>query len=333
MNEVLFLNKREQDWKRLQLLGLKADASPSNLSKEELKEFVSLYRKVCADLALVRTSSSNVQLIDFLNNLCARSYVQLYRPKRKSFWRSVAEFPALLADTVRRQRWCVGASALLLFGSAFVAFGVVRIVPDSLRTFIPAGMRGAVEQWTQGEMEERNASESITATLFYGSNNPFVAIITGAMAAGSFGVLTTDRLYQNGALLGVLYSECEKVGRGGYLLARISPHGVTELSGIVLSGGAGYVMAWALICPGRRSRAQALKEGGVDAIVLLAGSVILMFMAAPIEGFFSFNPAVPPGIKVLFAVATAIAWGAFWIGYGRDRTAEREAAAIPTALD
>ncbi len=44
-----------------------------------------------------------------------------------------------------------------------------------------------------------------------------------------------------------------------------------------------------------------------------------MFIAAPIEGFLSFNPAVPSSIKVIFAVGSFIAWLAFYAGYGKDR--------------
>jgi hypothetical protein len=43
-----------------------------------------------------------------------------------------------------------------------------------------------------------------------------------------------------------------------------------------------------------------------------------MFIAAPIEGFFSFNPSVPMWAKVAFAALSAVAWGAFWLGYGRE---------------
>ncbi len=42
-----------------------------------------------------------------------------------------------------------------------------------------------------------------------------------------------------------------------------------------------------------------------------------MFIAAPIEGFFSFNPTVPGWLKVIVASISALAWALFWIGYGR----------------
>lgn len=73
-----------------------------------------------------------------------------------------------------------------------------------------------------------------------------------------------------------------------------------------------------MIAPGRRPRGEALREAGRDAIVLLATSVVLMFIAAPIEGFFSFNPSVPVWAKVALATGSAVGWTFFWTGYGRE---------------
>ena len=53
MNEVLFVERREPDWKRLNFLTARADASPTNLQPEELEEFVRLYKRVSGDLAKV----------------------------------------------------------------------------------------------------------------------------------------------------------------------------------------------------------------------------------------------------------------------------------------
>lgn len=318
MNEVLFLNRREQDWKRLALLCDRADVSPANLKPEELRDFVKLYRAVSADLSLARTKSSNIQLISFLNDLCTRAYSQIYRPPRPSIWRSIARLPEVCARTVRRRWPCVLASAAVFLGAAVFAFCMLTFRPDLRDHFVPPQVEENFRQWTHGEMEPRNAGQSLAGTLFYSSNNPFASVVTGASAAGSFGIVTSQLLYNNGALVGSLYFETRKVGRGAYLLIRILPHGVTELSGLVLSGSAGYVMAWALIAPGRRKRGEALKEAGKDAIVLLGTSVLMMYIAAPIEGFFSFNPLVPDVAKILFASVSAVAWGIFWVGYKRS---------------
>jgi hypothetical protein len=47
-----------------------------------------------------------------------------------------------------------------------------------------------------------------------------------------------------------------------------------------------------------------------------------MYIAAPIEGFFSFNPRVPTVAKIAFIIASAAAWAMFWGFYGRKSEAE-----------
>jgi hypothetical protein len=45
----------------------------------------------------------------------------------------------------------------------------------------------------------------------------------------------------------------------------------------------------------------------------------LCFIAAPIEGFFSFNPNIPQWLKTAVAVAEVCMWVAFWSLYGKER--------------
>jgi uncharacterized membrane protein SpoIIM required for sporulation len=173
-------------------------------------------------------------------------------------------------------------------------------------------------QWKKGEFEERTGAQSVEYSAFYSSNNPRIAIIQGGIAAGTFGIGTAALIWENGVMLGTLSYEMATVHKLPFLYASIMPHGVTELSGLVISGASGYSLGWALIAPGRRKRADALAEAGKDGFVLLCTSIALMFLAAPVEGFFSFNPRIPIWAKVAFALIVAIAWAAFWLGFGRE---------------
>lgn len=318
MNEAQFLAKNEADWAMLQRLSDRADVSPANLTSGELKEFVRLYRRVSRDLALARTHSANVELIDHLNSLCARAYSQLYRTPRKPLRAALGAAVAVAAQTARRRAACVVASAAVFVAGGGFAAWALHNVPESRARLIPPMMEEVFEHWKSGAFEERSASTAIQMSGFYSSNNPFVAILTGAIAASTFGVGTAERLFSNGLILGALGSEMAGVGKLDHLIVSIAPHGVTEISGLVLSGAAGFAMGWALIAPGRRPRGEALREAGRDAIVLLATSVVLMFIAAPIEGFFSFNPSVPVWAKVALATGSAVGWTFFWTGYGRE---------------
>jgi uncharacterized membrane protein SpoIIM required for sporulation len=317
MNEVAFVKKRESDWQRLTHLCDAADVSPAKLKPEEFHEFIRLYRRVSADLATARTRSNNIQLINFLNDVVARAYGILYRSPRKSLGRSIADGLELSANTVRRCRWFALTSFLIFAVSAIFAFVLLDTKPQTRAAFVPQGFERAFDGWKTGQFEEKGATESTAATGFYMSHNPLQAVMGGAVAASTFGLGTVFVLYQNGALIGTLAHELKPKGLIGHLFVSVTPHGVTEISGLVLSGAAGLVMGYALINPGRRRRGDALKAAGKDALVLLITATLMMFMAAPIEGFFSFNPSVPVPAKIVFAVGSAIAWGLFWVFYGR----------------
>lgn len=318
MNEQTFVENREPDWLQLTRLCDRAETSLAELSSQELREMVRLYRKVSTDLALARTRSSNIALIEFLNDLAGRTYGVLYRAPKKNIFTSLAEALVLSAQTMRRCKWFVLVSAMLFFGSGLATYGLLQVRPDVKQAFIPAGMDHVFDGWKSGKFEERSGSTGAMMTGMYASNNPRVAIISGAVGAGTFGTLSLYMNIQNGALLGVLAHELAPLGRVDFLLSSVAPHGVFELSGIIVSCAAGLLLGWSLINPGRRSRGDSLKAVGKDAIVLLSSSVIMMFMAAPIEGFFSFNPHVPGWLKVTVALVSFTVWITFWSTFGRS---------------
>lgn len=317
MNETAFVDRRQADWNRLGFLCDKAERSVRSLSADEFEEFVDLYRRSSSDLATVRTRSKNLQLAEFLNDLVGRAYATLYREPRGSILSSIATGVKLAAQTVRRRRWFVLASASLFFGSSIFAFFIMNAVPATQDFFMPASQGELVKQWSK-PFDARSSSESELMTGFYLSNNPRTAIIAGAVSACTFGVGTAYLLFENGAMLGALANKLQPYHMTGHLLIWVSPHGVPELSGVILSGAAGFLLAWALINPGRRKRGQALRDSGKDIIVLLTTGALMMFIAAPIEGFFSFNPNVPDWAKLTVAGVSLSAWLVFWSNFGKE---------------
>lgn len=318
MNEVAFVATHEPGWKRLVFLCDKADAGATRLQGEELTEFVKLYRTSAADLALVRTQSSNAELIDFLNVVVGRAYGILYRKPKKSISEGLRGALASGAQTVRRRKAFVFASALIvIMGIAFSA-AILATRPDLRSYVVSANEEPLFAQWKEGKFEERSLDEMMMMQGFYSSNNPRTAIVAGTISASTFGVGTFFILWSVGVQLGALGSDMAGAGKLGFLIGSIAPHGSTELTGAVISGAAGLCLGWALIAPGRRSRGDALREAGKDAFVLLMMAVIMMFLAAPIEGYFSFNPRVPMPVKVIFGCLAFGGWLLYWSGYARE---------------
>jgi uncharacterized membrane protein SpoIIM required for sporulation len=319
MNEEALVNRKMIEWRRLEELCAKADVRTASLNHEELLEFVKLYKKASTDLSLIRTRSENEPLALYLNNVVMRAHGILYmRPKQKLL-KALAELVTNIAQTFRRNRWFFWASFIIFFGSTLVAFFLVNFD----RSFLPyfGGSNNATfEQWKSGKMDQRSASESSLMTMFYAGNNPRVSILVGAIGAGSMGIFSILMLFQNGVVLGALASEMSSVDKLYYLLSSIAPHGVPELTGIIFSGAAGLKFGYAILNPGLYSRAESLKRAGPDGLILIIAGVLLCFIAAPIEGFFSFNPAIPQSLKVAFALVTCTGWALFWTFYGRPKS-------------
>jgi uncharacterized membrane protein SpoIIM required for sporulation len=322
MNEENFVNKRKQDWKDLLQLCDRADRSPTDLTKTQLVELFRLYRRVSTDLAVARTVSTSPSLINYLNDVTAKAYAVVYRQPRKPLLASLQSAIVLAVQTVRRRRVFIFASAGLFFGSSIAVLVLCRTSASLHDFFIPDQYHSLFAQWKSGKFEEHTGSESAAMWTNYASHNPTVAIISGAVGAGSFGILSVFMILQNGAIMGSLGSEIAGVNRLDFLLSSIFPHGVPEISGLVLSGACGLLLGWALINPGKFTRADSLRNVGRDAITLLATSIIMMFIAAPIEGFFSFNPHVPGWTKTVFGFVSLALWLLFWSSFARDQDPE-----------
>lgn len=328
-NEEKFILDNQGNWNRLSALCDVFAQGSKNMPTTDLKEFVRLYRLASRDLATLRTQSQNLVQIQDLNDLVGRAYALLYREPKRNLFVSAYEGLQYTARAFRRQFLFILAAFVLTLGSSFFAAGLTATKPHLRDILVGAQGEGMIEQWTQKGTTEptEDLSEAFTSgvfmSAFYATNNPRVSLIAGAVGAGTMGVGSLYMLYTNGTILGVLGLEMARVGRLGYLLSSIAPHGVPELSGIFVAGGTGLRLGWALFFPGRFSRGESLRRIGKDALALIVASIWLCLIAAPIEGFFSFSEVIPQSLKVIVACLEVIFWAFFWTLFGRNSAKAR----------
>lgn len=319
MDEEAVLKKRVHDWVRLTELSDSAERGFKAMSGDEVLEFVRLYRRASADLSLLSTQTSNAEVIDYLNAIVSRAYGLLYRVPPVPLRKALPAAVAIAARTFRRHSWAFALSFVLFFGSAFFTYGTMNARPDLREHFVPEALEPTFKQWKAGGFEKRASGENVAMTAFYAQNNPQIGVMTNALSVASFGTITGFILWNNGAVLGALANEMSSVGKLGFLLASVAPHGVSEVGGLLVTASGGFVIAWAVINPGRRRRSDAMKAAGKDALILMLTGLTMIVIAAPIEGFFSFNPTVPIWAKVAFALCAFAAWTAYFVGYGHVR--------------
>jgi uncharacterized membrane protein SpoIIM required for sporulation len=140
---------------------------------------------------------------------------------------------------------------------------------------------------------------------FIMTNN--IKVSFGAFAlGGTAGIGTAGLLFYNGIMLGELGAIFHRHGLALQFWAMIVPHGVIELTAIVIAGAAGFLVARALLAPGDRGRRAALAHYGREAVQLVAGCAALLVVAGLIEGFVTPQPWIPENGKLAVGAFTAV---------------------------
>lgn len=321
----LFAARREA-WREFDgLLARARRGGLARLAAEEVERFTRLYREITADLARARTYGASLRLQLELDRRVSAGHNVFYRDRRDSRVRQW--IGTTLPRAVRRERRFVLASALVLFLPALVVYAMVRLDPAIGPEWAGPVM---VERARQGveQMAEGGSYLEIPATTMpaFGAgittNNLRVALTT--VAGGALGGLGTIAiLVFNGLHLGSAFAVFDNAGAGPILWEWVLPHGVVELTAIVLAGAAGLLIGAALLIPGRMTRADALRVRGPAVAGLLGGSLFLLLIAGLIEGYIS--PSVlPTPLKLGFSFTVAgllLLW--LWTS-GRESTGDGE---------
>ena len=318
-----FVRERGADWNRLEesVLRIERDGL-ATLTLAEARTFARLYRRVSSDLLRARGAMLNAVVLDYLNDVVARSYAIMHASSRPHQRRLLGFFLREFPQRFRRERRMISlAASLLLLGASVGALSVARdpyalgaLIPDDHQAFTPS---------ERVNREERNAGgvRSDNAAAFSGwlfTHNIEVSFLVFALGL-TFGVGTIGLLFFNGVPLGALAAQYYQDGQSMFFWAWILPHGVTELTVVSIAGGAGLIIARGLWLPGRRPRSAALASEASSAASLLLGGMPLLVLAGVIEGTVSqmHAPSLPYVWKLCFALLVAVALFGFLLRAGR----------------
>jgi uncharacterized membrane protein SpoIIM required for sporulation/uncharacterized RDD family membrane protein YckC len=298
-----------------------------SLGETRVREFATEYRSLSSDLARLRTASRDAEASEmfYLSRLVGAAHNLLYRD-RGTTMREASQF--VLRDIpreIRRSGGPILLAAVLLFLPATIAAVAVIQQPEVASVFIPAGMldraEGGVKRAADGTgyIEDPQVFRPLLASGIIRNN---IQVTFVAFAAGiTAGIGTALALVLNGVSFGGVIGLYQSKGILSLLVAFVAPHGVLELTAICIAGGAGFLIAAAILIPGRRTRRRALAENGRRAIVLIAGSTIMLLIAGTIEGLISPIPYWPLEWKLSVAAFTALLLYAY-LRSGVTRTVE-----------
>jgi uncharacterized membrane protein SpoIIM required for sporulation len=333
MKQAQFVARHEREWEALaQWLDARA-ASPraarasrgwQGLRDEDMP---ARYRRLCQQLALARRRGYSPEVTARLQALMQRGHDALYRPPPPR-WRRVLQF--LLADfprLVRAQRGCLWASAALFAASMVGMYFAVRWRPELVHSLFDPRQLAQFESMYDPAAPSaklgRDSGGDLAMFGYYIANNVGIGFRTFASGLLA-GVGSLAALAFNGVVFGAVAAHLQGIGHGGPFWRFVAGHSAPELTAIVVAGAAGLRLGLDLLAPGRRSRVDALIEGGKVGGKLCLGVFAMLLFAAFVEAFWSSIGWIPAPVK--FAVGGAL-WVLVlgWLGFaGRVRDVPAE---------
>lgn len=305
MKQDQFIEQKKISWDKLsKLLNIVEKKSIKDFDKEKLLELGSLYRQVTSDLSYAKSNFKDRQLIRYLNQLVARAHSQVYSPEPFNTGTLIYFYYYSFPKLFRQVFLYILLSVLIFTGATVISFIIVKISSNKAAMFLPETMIVPVEEGLKeddvGAKFESNVAPLLSSQIM--TNN--ISVGFKAFAFGiTLGVGTVYVLITNGFMLGSLAAIFNNHNCDLKFWSLILPHGITELTAIFICGGAGLILADAILKPGNLKRKDALKKNGNTAIQLILGVIPMFVIAGIIEGFIT-PLDISPWIKLIFSLFT-----------------------------
>ncbi len=314
-----FVATHQDSWSRLAELTRRA-RRPTRVSPTELDELVSLYQRTGSHLAQARLNYGNDDaLVGRLTSLVASAQGVIYRQRETRPGRAVARFLWLtFPASMWRIRWFIVVAALVTLVPWTIFQVWIGVSPEAFDLTADEAVRTSYIENDFEAYYSSQPAQNFASQVFF--NNVRVGIL--AFAAGILlCVFTVFILAFNGANVGVAGGLFTHVGEWERFWGLILPHGLLEISAVIVSGAAGLRLGWSVISPGELTRWQAVTAQGRDVGNVVIGLVVAFGVAGLIEGFVTGQPW-PTSLRVGIGVLAFVVFWGWTIVYGR-RAAQR----------
>jgi uncharacterized membrane protein SpoIIM required for sporulation len=309
MDVDAFVALHQGGWDRLDELSDRA-RKPQRLQPIELDELISLYQRTSAHLAHARATYPTDQvLLSRLTMGVAHANGAIYSRRETDAGRAVGKFftEGFPGAVWRIRRFVIVATALTLLPWAIFTMWIA-LSPNAFEATGDEAFRAA---YIEEDFESYYSSEPASAF----ASSVFTNNVRVAALAFASGILlcfaTVALLIYNGANVGMAGGLFTHVGQWERFWGLILPHGLLEISCVIVAGAAGLRIGWAVIDPGDRTRTKALAEEARYAGYVLLGLVLGLGVAGLIEGFVT-GQQWPTALRIgIGSVAFLAFWG--WI--------------------
>jgi uncharacterized membrane protein SpoIIM required for sporulation len=313
-----YIARNQPGWDRLEQLTKQARHGISSLAPTELDELVQLYQRVSSQLSYARTYFRDPVLINRLTRIVAAANGVIYGKRARTarvlrdFF--VWTFPGAVYHIRRAIFW----SAALTFVPAILLGVWLTHSPQALDA---SGARAERQEVVQNQFEQYYSDQP--HPVFFAevtTNNIRVSFLIFAVGIVAPLLGPGLLLLYNGLNVGVIGAWMVSEGDGWRFFGFILPHGMLELSAVVISGGAALAIGWALFVPGDRSRSDALRDEGRRLVTVVMGLMVMFLAAGSIEGFIT-GSGLPVALRVGVGVAGWLVFILYFVVRGRAAAA------------
>ncbi len=305
MRQDQFISRHAPEWQVLAIWLEQADKrrkAPPATGADSVcddNEIPRRYRRLCQQLALARRRGYSPMLIERVGQLVERLHTILYRPPNARWWRAVSFIASDFPAEVRANAGYMLVAAALFFLPLIAMIAAVQVQPELAHSVLGIDALAQMEQMYDPAREDRIGRDSGTDLMMFGHyimNN--ISIGFRSFASGLLvGVGSIVVLISNGVVIGTVAGHLTGIGYGGPFWRFVVGHSAPELIAIVISGGAGMRLGFALIAPGQLSRVAALLAAGRVGARLILGVFVMLLAAAFIEAFWSSIASLPDVVK------------------------------------
>lgn len=287
------------------------------LGPATIERFGTLYRAICADLALADSFQLPPNTVHYLHQLVGRAHNQLY-PSR-SFDLGVWAHELLFA--VPQRLFCDQSVrlAFVIFWGTFLAAGLSGYVsPKFTERVIGKEAMQMMEKMYDDPIAGRGFDTNVFMSGFYVQHNSGIGLqcFAAGLVLGVGGLFIT---IANAAQLGTVFGHMATTAARDNFFHFVTAHGPFELTAIVLASAAGMRLGFSIVDTRGMTRSASLHLAAKESVTGVAFSVLLFCMAAFIEGYIS-PSALPYPLKASVAVlSTSLLLFYFVIlGYPRE---------------
>ena len=286
-----FRLEREADWKRLEEIVSRMEAGRlGKLSDDDVLALPVLYRTLASSLSIARETTLDAATLGYLEGLVQRAWFQVYGP-RASLGGWLRRFLGGGWSAAVRAIWLdILVTLAAMIAGVAVGWLLVASDPEWYYSLVPGGFAdervpGASKEVLAGTIfgnAGQDALGAFAAQLF--SNNAQVSILAFALGF-AFGIPSIMLVIQNLAIMGAMLWLFHGQGLLIDFIGWLAVHGTTELFAILLAGAAGLHIGRSMAFPGTLSIMQSTALAGRRASLVMTGVVLMLVLAAILEGF------------------------------------------------